>query len=156
MNGHIDRRLTELGIALPQRTTPAGAYVSYVRTGRFVFISGQLPREDGAVTCVGKVGAEVDEHTAKKAARLCAINILSQLRDACDGHLDRVRRCVRLNGAVNSDPRFGRQPVILDGASELMVDVFGTAGQHTRVAVGVAALPSGASVEVDAIFEVDD
>lgn len=156
MNSHIDRRLRELGIALPPRTTPAGAYVSHVRTGRLVFISGQLPRQDGTVTCMGKVGAEVDEHTAKKAARLCAINILSQLRDACDGRLDRVRRCVRLNGAVNSNPQFWRQPAVLDGASELMVEVFGTAGQHTRVAVGVAALPSDASVEVDAIFEVDD
>lgn len=154
MTSNVEQKMAGKGICLPALTQPGGAYLSFMRTGNLVFISGQLPRVDGVVTCTGKVGAQVNEEAAKSAARICGLNLLAQLKAACEGDLDRVVRCVRLNGAVNSDPGFVRQPAVIDGASELMVEVFGEAGKHTRVAIGAASLPAGAAVEVDGIFEV--
>ncbi len=154
MPGKIDARLKELGITLPASVPPAANYVPWVRTGNLVFVAGQIPVQDGRDLNSGKLGAGVSVEQGQAAARLCAINILSQVKAALEGDLDRVRRCVRLTGFVNSAPDFGDQPRVVNAASDLMVDVFGEAGRHTRAAVGCAALPRNVSVEVDAIFEV--
>lgn len=148
----IDKRLEELGIVLPQPSVPVASYVPYVITGNLVFISGQLPIENGHVAVTGRVGAEIDIPTGQKAARLCALNILAHVKNACDGTLDRVERCVKLGGFVASAPDFFEQPQIINGASELIEHVFGEAGKHARFAVGTNNLPRQASVEVDAIF----
>jgi enamine deaminase RidA (YjgF/YER057c/UK114 family) len=154
MAGKIEQRLAQLGIKLPESVPPAANYVPWVRTGNLVFISGQLPIRDGKDLFPGKVGAGVSVEQAQQAARACAINIVSQLKAALDGDLDRAVRCVRLTGYVNSAEQFGEQPKVVNGASDFMVEVFGEAGQHARVAVGTAALPRNVCVEVDAIFEV--
>jgi enamine deaminase RidA (YjgF/YER057c/UK114 family) len=151
----IDRRLAELGITLPDPSSPAAQYVPYVRTGALVFISGQTPRLAGNVTHSGKVGRDVKLADAAAAARVCGLNLLAHLKIACGGNLDRVVRCVRLTGYVNSDPDFTSQPQVVNGASELMVEVFADRGRHARTAISAVALPSNASVEVEAIFEID-
>jgi enamine deaminase RidA (YjgF/YER057c/UK114 family) len=150
----IDRRLTELNIVLPKPAAAVAAYVPYVVTGDLVFISGQLPLEDGAVKIKGALGAGVDLAAGQAAARLCALNILAQVKDACGGDLDRVMRCVKLGGFVASAPGFFDQPKVINGASELIEQVFGPPGKHARFAVGVASLPLGAAVEIDAVFEI--
>ncbi|MFO1036473.1 MAG: RidA family protein [Geminicoccaceae bacterium] len=150
----IESRLAELGIELPAAAAPAANYVPYVRSGTQVIISGQLPMQDGKVAVTGKLGAEVDLATGQAAARLCAINILAQLRNALDGNFNRVVRCVRLGGFVACTPDFTDQPKVINGASDLMVGVLGDAGRHARVAVGAPVLPLNAAVEIDAIFEV--
>ena len=129
-------------------------YVPYVVTGKLVFISGQIPLRDGKIISVGTLGRDLDVAAGQAAARLCALNVLAQLKAACGGELDRVERCVRLSGFVNSAPDFGQQPQVLNGASDLMVEVFGEAGRHARIAVGAGTLPGGASVEVEAVFEI--
>ncbi len=154
MPGRIDARLKELGITLPASVPPAANYVPWVRTGNLVFVAGQIPVQDGRDLNSGKLGAGVSVEQGQAAARLCAINILAQVKGALEGDLDRVRRCVRLTGFVNSAPDFGDQPKVVNAASDLMVEVFGEAGRHARAAVGCAALPRNVSVEVDAIFEV--
>ena len=151
----IDRRLAELGITLPDPSSPAAQYVPYVRTGSLVFISGQTPRLDAKVTHSGKVGRDVKLADAAAAARVCGLNLLAHLKIACGGDLDRVVRCVRVTGYVNSDPDFTSQPQVVNGASELIVEVFGDRGRHARTAISAVALPSNASVEVEAIFEID-
>jgi enamine deaminase RidA (YjgF/YER057c/UK114 family) len=154
MTGSVDRRLAELGIVLPQPPDAAANYVPFVRVGALVFISGQTPRVDGKVTFIGKVARDVALADANAAARVCALNLLAQLRVACDGDLDRVVRCVRLTGYVNSDPDFAAQPQVVNGASDLMTQVFGERGRHARTAVSAGSLPSGATVEVEGIFEI--
>lgn len=150
----IAARLKELGITLPEPSTPVASYVPFVISGNMVFIAGQLPRDKGQVAAVGRVGADVDLATAQKAAEICGLNILAQLNVACGGDLDRVEQCVKLGGFVASAPDFFDQPKVVNGASELMVKVFGDAGKHARFAVGVGNLPSNAAVEVDAIFSL--
>jgi enamine deaminase RidA (YjgF/YER057c/UK114 family) len=154
MAGKIDARLNELGIVLPESIPPAANYVPWVRTGNLLFIAGQVPVRDGKDIHTGKLGANISMEQGQECARLCAINILSHVRNALDGDLDRVVRCVRLTGFVNSTPDFGQQPLVINGASDVMVAVFGDAGRHSRAAVGNAALPRNVPVEVDAIFEV--
>ena len=154
MTGRIEAQLKKLGITLPEPPAPAARYVPYVVSGSLVFIAGQLPLQGGKIAVAGKLGAEVSADDGAHAARICAINLLAQLKSACQGDLDRVKRCVRLNGFVASTPDFTEQPRVLNGASDLMVDVLGDAGRHSRVAVGVAALPLNAAVEVDGIFEI--
>jgi enamine deaminase RidA (YjgF/YER057c/UK114 family) len=149
----IEARLKELGITLPAVATPAANYVPFAVTGKLVFIAGQLPLVDGKVTCTGKVGAGVTVDAAKAAARQCGINILAALKAACGGDLDKVARCVRLGGFANAAPDFIETPQVINGASDLIVEVFGDAGKHARTAVG-AVLPRGAAVEVDAVFEL--
>jgi enamine deaminase RidA (YjgF/YER057c/UK114 family) len=151
--GHEDR-LAALGITLPAAAAPAANYVPARRTGSLVYISGQVPTADGKDQFVGKLGRDVSVEDGQKAARLCAINILAQLRTALGGSLDNVVCCVRLGGFVNAIPEFGEQPKVINGASDLMVAVFGDAGRHARAAVGCASLPRNVAVEVDAIFEV--
>lgn len=154
MSNDIERKLAALGIELPQPTAPVASYVPYTVTGNVVFISGQLPMKNGKPQMPGKAGKEVSIEQAQEAARLCAINILSHLRVACGGDLSRVRQCVRLGVFVASAPGFTDHPKVANGASDLMVSVFGEAGKHARAAVGVAELPFGVAVEVDAVFEI--
>jgi enamine deaminase RidA (YjgF/YER057c/UK114 family) len=152
MAGKIESRLKELGITLKQGPAPAGNYMPVVTTGNLAFVSGQVPVEDGQRKYVGKLGREYQVADGQKAARLCAIALLTRLKDAYD--LDRVARCVKLVGFVNSTPEFVDQPTVVNGASDLMVEVFGDDGRHARSAVGVASLPFGCAVEVEAIFEI--
>jgi enamine deaminase RidA (YjgF/YER057c/UK114 family) len=145
-------RLAELGLELPPVTPPVAAYVPAVQTGNHVYVSGQVPVIDGNLLAAGKVGAEVNSDEAKELARRCALNALAAV-DALVG-LDRVTRVVKVVGFVASASGFTGQPAVINGASELFGEVFGPAGQHARSAVGVAELPLGAPVEVEAIFEV--
>lgn len=154
MAGKIDARLNQLGITLTAGVPPAANYVPWVRTGNLLFIAGQVPVKDGKDLVSGKLGSEVSMEQGQQAARQCAINILAHVRAALGGDLDRVVRCVRLTGYVNAVPEFGDQPKVVNGASDLMVEVFGDAGRHARAAVGVGSLPRNVAVEVDAIFEV--
>ena len=154
MPGRIDGKLKELGIVLPGVSAPVANYVPFTRSGALVFVAGQICQVDGKPMCTGKVGATVELATAQTAARVCALNILGALKGACDGDLDRVVRCLRLGGFVNVAPGFNDVPLVVNGASDLIVQVFGEAGRHARTAVGVAELPRNVTVEVDAIFEI--
>ena len=155
MAGEVDARLAELGIEVPEAAAAVANYVGYVRSGNLVFVSGQVPLVDGAFKFQGKVGAEFSVEEGQEAARICAINIIAQLKAACGGDLDRVRRIVKLGGFVNSTPEFADQPKVINGASDLMVAVFGDAGRHSRAAVSAGALPLGVAVEVDAVAEIE-
>ena len=146
-------RLAGMGIVLPDPPAPAGAYVPAVRTGNLVFLSGQIPLRDGRVAFAGKV-TEGNIEDARKSAKVCAINMLAQLK-AVLGSLDRVKRIVRITGFVNSDPGFFRHPAVVDAASDLLFGVFGEAGRHSRIAVGVACLPLDSMTEIDAVVEVE-
>lgn len=146
----IAERLAELGVELPAVAVPAGAYVPAVANGSLVYTAGQIPFVDGALPLVGKVGAEVTAEAAKDLARVCALNALAAVAEAI-GSLDRVTRIVKLTGFVASASGFTGQPGVINGASELLADVFGEAGRHARSAVGVAELPLGAPVEVELI-----
>jgi enamine deaminase RidA (YjgF/YER057c/UK114 family) len=150
----IETRLLELGVTLPSPPVPVASYVPFVVSGNLVFISGQVPVQDGAVKYVAKLGDDAGVEIGQAAAQLCAINLLAQLKAACDGDLDRVVRCVKLGVFVNATPDFTQQPEVANGASDLIAAVFGEAGKHARAAVGVGSLPRGVAVEVDAIFEI--
>ena len=154
MAGRVDARLKELGIELPPPGPPAGNYVPHVKTGNLVFISGQIPLENGERKFVGKVGEDFSVEEGQQAARLCMLSVIARLAVALDGDLDRVTRCVKIGGFVNASPDFGEQPAVINGASDLTAEVFGDIGAHARFAVGVGSLPFGVAVEVDAIFEV--
>jgi enamine deaminase RidA (YjgF/YER057c/UK114 family) len=148
-----EARLNDLDIALPDPVAPVANYVPFVRSGDLVHISGQISiGPDGLVS--GRVGAEMGLSEAQAAARLCAINLIAQIKAACGGDLSKLRRIVKLGGFVNADPGFTDIPKVINGASDLMVEVFGEAGRHARSAVGVAVLPLGAAVEVDAVVEL--
>lgn len=153
MPGRVDARLIELGITLPEPTPAWANYLSYVASGNLVFVSGQLSQLGGE-KYQGKLGVEVSLEDGYRAARLCAIHLLSHLKVACDGDLDRVVRCVEVGGFVNSAAHFYDHPKVLNGASDLLFEVFGDLARHTRFAVGVAAIPFNFAVEVKAIFEV--
>ena len=154
MAGMIEDRLAALGITLPTPAAPLANYVPWVRSGALVVVSGQLPMRDGAVAVTGRLGAEVTDEAGAEAARLCLINVLAQLRAACDGDLGRVRRVVRLGGYIASTPDYTRHAAVMNGASDLAVAVFGDAGRHARSTIGVASLPAGAAVEVEGMFEI--
>jgi enamine deaminase RidA (YjgF/YER057c/UK114 family) len=153
--GRIDGRLAELGVTLPQPPAPLANYVAWQVQNGFAYIAGQIPMRDGQLLHPGSVPNEVSIEQGREAARQCAINILAALKGACDGNLDRVRQCMRLEGFVASAAGFNEQPAVVNGASDFMVEVFGDAGRHTRVAVGVNELPLNACVEVSAIFAID-
>jgi enamine deaminase RidA (YjgF/YER057c/UK114 family) len=153
--GLIDKRLAELGIVLPVPAQPVATYVPWVRTGNLVYISGQGAMKDGKLQYTGRVGDTVPIEDAIASARLTAINVIAHLRDACGGDLDRVKRIVKLLGFVNCTPAFGDHPKVINGASDLMVEVFGDKGRHARSAVGAPSLPFGLSVEVEAIVEIE-
>lgn len=149
-----EAKLAELGVTLPEVAAPGGAYVPTVRTGNYVYASGQVPFKDGVLMSTGKVGAEVGLEQAQAAARQCAINLLAALK-AEVGDLSRVKRIVKLLVFVASAPDFTDQPKVGNGASDFIVEVFGEAGRHARSAVGLAQLPLGVPVEVELIAEVD-
>lgn len=154
MTSTVAKRLEAMGIVLPEPPAPVAAYVGYVRQGDLVFVSGQLPFVDGKLAATGLLGRDVEIADAARAARICAINLLAQANAACGGDLDRVLRCVRLGGFVASTPDFFDHPKVVNGASDFMVEALGDKGAHARAAVGVAALPLNACVEVEAIFAV--
>ena len=147
----IEEKLKTLGVTLPNPPTPAGSYVPAIKTGNLLFISGQIPMEDGKVIFTGKVTNENIE-TAKKSAKMCAINLLAQMKREL-GSLDKVTKIVRISGFINSDPEFYEHPKIINEASELIFEIFGDKGKHSRIAVGVACLPLNAMTEIDAIVE---
>ena len=153
MSGKIEGRLAKMNIKLPEPPAPVASYVPYVVSGNLVFISGQVTMADGGLQYVGTVGKELSLEDGKAAARLCAINVLAQLRAAA-GNLDRVKRCVKLGVFVNAIPGYTQHPEVANGASDLVVEVFGDAGRHSRAAVGAGSLPRNVAVEVDAIFEL--
>jgi enamine deaminase RidA (YjgF/YER057c/UK114 family) len=155
MAGRIEARLKELGLELPVPSTPGANYVPFVRSGALVFLTGQLSQWNGERRFVGKLGREWGVEEGRQAARLCALNLIAHVKTAAGGDLDRVRRCVRIAGFVNSTPDFLAQSQVINGASDVFVDVFGEAGRHARMAVGVAALPYDVAVEVEGVFEVE-
>ena len=148
-------RLAALGLTLPPVAAPVAAYVPAVRTGRYVYTSGQLPTVDGKLPAVGKVGDEVSAQDAAGMARTCGLNALAAAASAAGG-LEAIRRIVKVTGFVASAPGFGGQPQVINGASELLIEVFGEDGKHSRSAIGVAELPLNAPVEVELIAEVWD
>ncbi len=151
----VYKRLTELGLELPPAPRPVAAYIPWVRSGNLIYTSGQVPLVNGKPLCIGVVPTEVPPDKAAAAARLCALNMLAVLHAATDKDLDRVTRVVRLGVFVSSATDFGGQPQVANGASELMVAVFGEAiGRHARSAVGCSSLPLGVPVEVDGVFEI--
>ncbi len=154
MAGRIDARLEELGITLPEAAAPVANYVGWVRTGNLVFVSGQVTLEGGEFKYQGKLGQDFSIEEGQAAARLCAINLVAQLKQACDGDLDRVTRVVKLGNFVNCTGDFTGQPQVANGASDLMVEIFGDAGKHARFAVGTNVLPLNVAVEVDGVFEI--
>jgi enamine deaminase RidA (YjgF/YER057c/UK114 family) len=154
MSGKIEARLGELGIELPQPAAPVANYVPFATSGNLVFVSGQLCQWNGELRFVGKLGAAINIADGREAAKLCALNILAHLRVVCGGDLDRVRRVLRLGGFVNCTPEFTDMPQVVNGASDLMVAVFGDLGRHARAAVGMSSLPGGVAVEVEATFEI--
>jgi len=149
----VEDRLATLGIVLPEPTAPIANYVPFVRSGGLLHISGQVSIDAGG-GITGVVGVEVDLETAQRAARLCGVNLIAQMKQACDGDLGRVRRIVKLGGFVQVGPDFFDIPQVVNGASDLMVEAFGDIGRHARSAVGVYRLPRNFSVEVDAVVEV--
>jgi enamine deaminase RidA (YjgF/YER057c/UK114 family) len=148
-------RLAALGLVLPLPPRPVAAYIPCVRTGNLIFVSGQVPFRDGQLLLTGPVPSRASVDAARDAARQCAVNALAVLADALDGDLERVRRIVRVGVFVQSDPGFADQPKVANGASELLVELFGERGRHARAAVGSVALPLGATVEVEVVAEVD-
>ena len=150
--GRVESRLAELGITLPAAPAPLANYVAYVVEGNVAYIAGQIPMNAGELMYPGKVPTQVTVEQAKAAARQCGINILAALKSACGGDLDRVRRCVRLQGFVASADDFTAQPTVINAASDLMVEVFGDAGKHTRLALGSNVLPLDSCVEISAMF----
>ena len=154
MAGKIEDKLAGLGIVLPAMAAPLANYVPARRHGSQIYISGQVPAEAGKDKFTGKLGSDYTIEEGQQAARLCAVNILAQLKQALDGDLDRVVGVIRLGGFVNAEPDFKDHPKVINGASDLMVEVFGDAGRHARAAVGCYSLPRNVPVEIDAIFEV--
>ena len=154
MAGRVETKLAELGIMLPAPMAPIANYVPYVVTGNLVVVSGQLPAADGKVAVTGKVSWGVSVEQAKDAARLCFVNVLAHQKTACGGDLDRVKRVVRLGGFIAAPSDFNQHALVMNGASDLAVAVFGEAGRHARTTIGVPSLPADAAVEVEGMFEI--
>lgn len=153
MSGEIEQRLKELGIELPPAPEPAANYAPSMISGNLVFVSGQVPRTPNGTKFVGKIGRELDTEDGQQAARICGINILANLRDSL-GSLDKVGRMIKLTGFVNAVPDFKEPQFVINGASDLIVEVLGERGRHARSAIGVGTLPNGVAVEVEAIAEL--
>jgi enamine deaminase RidA (YjgF/YER057c/UK114 family) len=154
MSETIENRLAELGIVLPAAAAPAANYVPFVKSGNLLFPSGQLPMKDGKLAVTGLLGRDLDTAAGQEAAKLCAINVLAQAKAAL-GDLEKIRRLVKINVYVASAPNFTEQHLVGNGASDLFAKVLGERGKHARVAVGMAALPLNAAVEIEAILEVE-
>ena len=149
----IDEKLATLGIILPSPPKPAGSYVPVIIAGKLVFVSGQIPIKDDKIAYLGKVPIDVSIDEAQKAAKICIINALAQIKNEL-GNLDKISKIVRVSGFVNSAPEFTDQPKVINAASDLLFEIFGTKGQHSRIAIGVASLPLNACVEIDVIAEM--
>jgi len=154
MAGKIDARLAELGIDLPEAPAPAANYVPWVRSGALLFVAGQVSGNNQGVH-KGRLGDGLSVEEGVAAARACALNLIAQAKAGCGGDLDRVARVVKLGGFVSSTPDFIQQPQVVNGASDLIVEIFGDKGRHARFAVSAPALPQGFAVEIDAVFEID-
>jgi enamine deaminase RidA (YjgF/YER057c/UK114 family) len=154
MDETIEARLARLGVELPSAAAPAANYVPFVRHSDILYVSGQLPVSARSVEYRGRLGDSVSVEDGRRAARLCAINVLAQAKAALDGELERIRRIVRITGFVASAPNFSEQHLVVNGASDFLVEALGDRGRHARAAVGVASLPLDAAVEVDAIIAV--
>lgn len=154
MAGTIEARLKALDIALPEAKTAIGSYVPFVHSSGQLMVSGQLPMQEGGIAVSGQLGAGVPLELGQDAARLCALNLLAQAKAAL-GDLDRIGQLLRLNGFVNAAPGFIDHPKVINGASDLMVEILGDRGRHTRIAVGCSSLPLDAAVEIDALFAID-
>ena len=150
-----NQRLESLKITLPKAPNPVGAYVAYKKTGNLIYVSGQISFKENGQLIKGKVGSDLTLEEGQEAARICAINIVSQIKSACDGDLDKVKNCIKITGFVNSKDNFIDQPKVINGASELLVKIFGENGMHSRAAISVNSLPLGAAVEIEAIFEIN-
>ncbi len=153
MVGKIDAVLANLGETLPEAPAPAANYVPYVVVGDMVYVSGQIAKGADGLIC-GKLGADLDVSAGQEAAKTCALNLIAQLKAACDGDLDRVTRVVKLGGFVNCTPDFEDHPAVINGASDFMGAVFGEAGAHARAAVGTSSLPFNVAVEIEGIFQI--
>jgi enamine deaminase RidA (YjgF/YER057c/UK114 family) len=154
MPGIIDAKLAELGIAVPAAAAPIANYIGYNIVGSMVVVSGQIPLVDGKIAVAGKVGAGVSIEQAQAAARICFVNLLAQLKAATGGDLDRVKRVVRLGGFIAAGPDFTQHALVMNGASDMAVAVFGEKGRHARTTIGVPSLPGDAAVEVEGMFEI--
>lgn len=153
MAERINARLAELDIELPDAPAPAANYVPYVVVGDMVYVSGQISKDSNGLIC-GKLGADTTVEQGAAAARVCGLNLIAQLREACSGDLDRVIKVVKLGGFVNATPDFVDHPAVINGASDLMGEVFGNIGAHARAAVGCVSLPLGVTAEVEGIFQI--
>ena len=152
---NFEDKIRELNIKLPEAKAPVGNYVATKITGKMLFISGQISIDENGQLITGKIGKDLDTESGYNAAKRCALSIIAQVKKACDNDLSKVKSCVKLTGFVNSTDEFTEQPKVINGASDLIVSVFGDAGIHTRAAVSTNSLPLGVSVEVDAIFELN-
>ena len=150
----VEDNLKKMNIQLPEAPSPVGSYVASKISGNLIYISGQVPFKSDGKLITGKVGRELNLEEAQNAAKLCALNLLAQLKKVCGGNLDKVKSCIKITGYVNSIDNFTEQPKVINGASDLISKVFGEIGKHTRAAVSVNSLPLGVPVEVDAIFEI--
>lgn len=153
MSGNIEARLKELGVTLGDATAPAANYVPFVQVGDTLFVSGQISMENGEMI-TGKIGADLSVEQGAAAAKVCAINLLAQVKAACGGDLDKLVRVVKLTGFVNSTPDFGDQPKVINGCSDFLVEALGDAGRHSRSAVSAGALPFNVAVEIEGIFQI--
>ena len=154
MTSKVEQRLLKIGVTIPDAPSPAANYLPFTRAGNLVFVSGQVPFVDGKLEITGTVGENASVEDAQGQAKVCAINLLAQLKVACSGDLDRVIRVVKLGAFVASANDFFNQPIVVNAASDLMVEAFGEAGRHARFAVGTNALPLNCLVEIDGIFEI--
>ncbi|HJO75542.1 MAG TPA: RidA family protein [Rhodospirillales bacterium] len=154
MSGPITTRMAELGIELPEPAAPAANYIPFVVTGNLIFVSGQVTVWNGELRHVGRLGENIDIDEGYQAARLCGLNLIAQAKAAALGDLNKIKRVIKLGGFVNSTPDFTDQPKVINGASDLMAEVFGEPGKHARFAVGAPTLPLGVAVEVDGVFEL--
>ena len=154
MGTSVHERLNSLNITLPDLTSPAANYLPFVNLNGLVYISGQLPIQHGEIAFTGKVGKTLRIEQGQQAARICTLHLLSQLNQACDGDLDRVQQCIRLAGFVCCEDDFTQHSMVMNGASDLMCELFQKRGKHARVAVGVNSLPLGAAVEVEGLFSI--
>lgn len=154
-NTHLQTKLQELGFALPQAAAPAANYVPYVLSGNTLYVSGQIPFLNGETMHLGRIGDDLSAEDGVAAAQACALNILAQVNHAVGGEWAKVKRCIKLGGFVNCTPDFTDQPIVINGASNLVAEVMGDAGKHARFAVGAPSLPLGVAVEIDAIFELN-
>ena len=154
MSGRIDARLNELNLALPKPAEAQGAYVPWVKAGSLLFVSGQVTMGPSGLEYVGTIGREFGIEEGRAAARLAALNVIAQAKAALAGDLDRVNQLVKVTGFVNATPAFSQHPEVVNGASELFVEIFGDRGRHARAAVGCSSLPRNVAVEIEAVFEI--